>query len=373
MSSPAPTPPPVPEPGDRRAAPTQPPFPLARWALIAVAVAGAVAAFGYVGGWLDPQRLTPQRLVDNLQTNGGLHPGYRRNHAKGVCVIGYFESNGNAAKYSRAALFAPGRTPVVGRFALPGGNPHAPDFGVPIRSLALQLTQADGQQWRTGMNNMPVFPVATPQAFYEQLQAGKPDPATGKPDPAKQAAFFAAHPETGAFRAWAKDHKPSASYATEDYYGLNAFYFTDSSGARHAVRWRVVADNGAATPTPESQPKDYLDGELSRRLALKAQRWRLLVTLANPGDPTADATRVWPSDRREIDAGSLVLEHSQPQDRSECRDINYDPLILPDGIAGSDDPLLSARSAAYAESYRRRTAEQASGAAAQAQSQESRP
>jgi catalase len=52
-----------------------------------------------------------------------------------------------------------------------------------------------------------------------------------------------------------------------------------------------------------------------------------------------------------------VLENTQPQDNGECRDINYDPLILPSGIEGSDDSLLAARSAAYASSYLRRTSE----------------
>ncbi|MGO1070810.1 catalase family peroxidase [Lysobacter sp. CA199] len=342
-------------------APTRspPPRALGRWALIAFAVGGLAAAFGYAAGPLDPHRLIPKRIVDTLQNNGGLHPGYRRNHAKGVCVIGRFDSNGRAAAYSKAALFAPGRTPLVGRFALPGGNPYAPDGGVSIRSFALRLTQADGQQWRTGMNNMPVFPVATPQAFFEQLQAGAPDPATGKPDPEKQKAFFASHPETAAFRAWAKDRKPSASYATEAYYGLNAFYFVDAGGHRHAVRWRVVPDNGAAAAPLSAQDQDVLARELNQRLAQGPLRWRLLVTLAAPGDPTADATQVWPADRPQIDAGTVVIERAQSQDDGECRDINYDPLILPDGIIASDDPLLPARSAAYADSYRRRTAEEA--------------
>ncbi|MGH8083525.1 MAG: catalase family peroxidase [Lysobacter sp.] len=340
--------------------PARPPAPLGRWALIAIAVGGLAAAFGYVAGPLDPHRLTPKRVVDQLQNNGGLHPGYRRNHAKGVCVIGRFDSNGQAAAYSSAGLFAAGvSTQAVGRFALPGGNPYAPDGGVPIRSFALRLTQADGQQWRTGMNSMPVFPVATPQAFFEQLQAGAPDPATGKPDPDKQKAFFAAHPETAAFRAWAKDRKPSASYATEDYYGLNAFYFIDAGSGRHAVRWRVVADNGAAAAALTAQDQDVLAQELDQRLIKGPLRWRLLVTLAAPGDPTHDATRVWPADRTEVDAGSVVIERAQSQDSGECRDINYDPLILPGGIAASDDPLLPARSAAYADSYRRRTAEEA--------------
>lgn len=328
-----------------------------RFALIGVILILTVLAFGYVGAWLAPDRLTAQRMVNQLQTNAGVFPGYRRNHAKGICVAGYFQSNGQAQAYSVAELFAPGRTPVVGRFAVPGGNPYAPDSSVPIRSMALRFTQSNGQQWRTGMNNMPVFPVGTPQAFFEQLQAQQPDPATGKPDPAKIKAFFAAHPETSAFLAWVKTAKPSSSYATESYWSLNAFEFVDARGDKHAVRWRMVAENGNSAPGG-SDP-NYLDADLAQRLAQGPQRWHLVVTLANPGDPTDDATREWPADRRDIDVGTLVLTSTQPQESGPCRDINYDPLVLPDGITASDDPLLPARSAAYATSYLRRTSEEA--------------
>ncbi|MBD8879528.1 catalase family peroxidase [Rhodanobacter sp. 7MK24] len=333
---------------------------LGAWVLIAAVPAACALAFGYVGGWLAPQRLTPKRLVDQFEANAGVHPGYRRNHAKGVCVAGYFQSSGQAAPYSMAQVFASGqRTPVVGRFAIPGSNPYAPDNSVPIRSMALRFTQANGQQWRTGMNSMPVFPVATPQAFYAQLQAQQPDPATGKPDPKKVATFFAAHPETAAFRAWAKTAKPSASFATESYWSLDAFVFTGSDGLRHAVRWRMVpqsADDDSAAPAADA---DYLAADLRQRLSHGPLRWKLEVTLANPGDPTDDATKAWPADRQTVDAGTLVVESEQAQDSGPCRDINYDPTVLPSGIQPSDDPLLPARSAAYADSYLRRTSEEA--------------
>ena len=335
----------------------KPPHLLWRWSAIGAAVALLAVAFAYVGGWLTPHRLTPQRIVDALQS-GGVHPGFRRNHAKGVCVAGYFEGNGAASPYSKSLVFATGRTPVVGRFALPGGNPYAPDGSVPIRSFALRFALANGQQWRTGMNSMPVFPVSTPQAFYEQLQASQPDPATGKPDPARLKAFFGAHPETGAFLAWIKTAKPSASYATESYSALDAFYFIDAKGERHAVRWQVVPEAKDAAPGPAGDT-DYLAGDLRTRLAAGPQRWHLMVTLAAPGDPTNDATKVWPNDRTTIDAGTLVIESEQPQESGACRDINYDPTVLPDGIEVSDDPLLAARSAAYASSYLRRTSEEA--------------
>jgi catalase len=42
-----------------------------------------------------------------------------------------------------------------------------------------------------------------------------------------------------------------------------------------------------------------------------------------------------------------------------CRDINFDPTILPSGITTSDDPFPAARSAAYSRSYNSRTAEAA--------------
>jgi len=328
--------------------------------LIAAIVAAFALVFGYVGGWLAPHRLTPKRIVNQFQKNAGVFPGYRRNHAKGICVSGYFVGNGNVVPYSRAQVFTRSRTPVVGRFAIPGSNPYAPDGSVPIRSMALRFTQANGQQWRTGMNDIPVFPVSTPQVFYDQLKAKQPDPATGKPDPAKLAAFFAAHPETAALRSWLKTARPSASFATERYYSLNAFVFTNAAGRRQAVRWVMTPIATDAThDSHKAADPDYLATDLAQRLADGPLRWRLMVTLANPGDPTNDAAKMWPSNRRTIDAGTLVIDRTTPQESGPCRDVNYDPLVLPDGIEGSDDPLLPARSAAYADSYLRRTSEEA--------------
>lgn len=329
-----------------------------RWAVIGLAVAGSAAAFGYVGGWLAPGRLQPHRIVDALQASGGEHPGFRRNHAKGVCVAGYFESSGQLAPFSTAELFKPGRTPVIGRLAIPGGNPYAPDSSIPIRSFALRFDLADGEQWRTGMNAMPVFPVSTPKAFYEQVMASQPDPATGKPDPARMKAFFASHPETAPFLAWVKQAKPPASYVNETYQSINAFYLRDASGARHAVRWRVVPEATDPTTPGDAADADYLSHDLNERLAKGPARWHLQMVFAADGDPVDDATRAWPDDRKVVDAGTIVIDRSEPQAAGPCRDVNYDPSILPRGMEISGDPLITARSAAYADSYLRRTAEE---------------
>jgi catalase len=53
----------------------------------------------------------------------------------------------------------------------------------------------------------------------------------------------------------------------------------------------------------------------------------------------------------------LTINGVESEDTSPTRDINFDPLVLPNGIAASDDPLLGARSAAYSQSFTRREGE----------------
>jgi catalase len=329
--------------------------------LLIGAVAAALAgAYAWSAGWLTPQRLTPAKVVQTFNDNFGLHPGFRRNHAKGVCVTGYFDGNGAAAVYSVASVFGAVRTPVIGRFAIPGGNPSIADAASPVRSLALLFQLPNGEQWRTGMNNTPVFIVNTPEAFYANLLASKPDPATRKPDPAKLKAFFDAHPESAPFRQWVKDHPPSSTLTNAAYYSINAFKLVNASGQQQYVRWSVVPEQAyAPVPTPPPNDPNFLDQDLEQQLQQGPLRWHLKLQLAQANDVTDDATRAWPANRTVVDAGTLTLNQAITQDDGPCRDVNFDPLILPKGIQASVDPLLAARSAAYSRSFNKRTREEA--------------
>src|SRR5215831_21359501 len=108
---------------------------LARLALIGVLVAAAAGAFAHLGGWFTPGALTPARFTNGSEEVNGVHPGFRRNHAKGVGVSGFFESNGNGVRLSKAAVFRPGRVSVIGRFSLGGGLPEAADAPRAVRGL----------------------------------------------------------------------------------------------------------------------------------------------------------------------------------------------------------------------------------------------
>src|ERR1700754_3615380 len=90
------------------------PTSLAKLAAIGAVVLAIIVLFLWTGGWLSAGRLTPTLMIDTFEDVDGLHPGFRRNHAKGVCVTGSFESNGNGVRLSTATVFTPGRVPVVG-------------------------------------------------------------------------------------------------------------------------------------------------------------------------------------------------------------------------------------------------------------------
>ena len=316
-----------------------------------------VGGFAYAGGWLRPDEVTPSRFADHFEHVYGRHDGFRRNHAKGLSATGSFASTGAGAAICRAAVFQPGTIPLVGRFSLGGGLPDQADKPDTVRGLGL-LFQANGQQWRTAMINVPVFTDSTPQGFYERLLASKPLPDTGKPDPQKMAAFLDRHPETVAAMKIIKQSPPSAGFADSTFYGLNAFWFTNSAGATVPVRWSVVPQDAGGPGLPaRSTGKDFLFDDLIRTLAQRPVKWRLVLTVGEPGDPTNDATKPWPQSRRSIDAGTITISAVQTEEPGNARDINFDPLVLPDGIFPSDDPLPAARSAVYARSFTRRAEE----------------
>lgn len=333
---------------------------LARLALIGVICLAVAALFAYTGGWLSPHRLTPSLMMSAFQDDNGSHPGFRRNHAKGVCVTGWFEGNGAALPISKAAVFQSGRVPVVGRFALAVGMPAPPDARAAVRSMALRFLPPGGGEWRTGMNNIPVFPVNSAQAFYDQLVAGKPDPATGKPRPAAMQEFLAQHPETARALTLIKERSVSSGFGDATFNSLDAFRFANASGAVTPVRWAMVPSQAVATDASAQAAdtnKNYLFEQLAAQIRQHPLQWHLLITIGQPGDPTNDATLPWPDDRKHVDAGTLTIDGVSSEDGGACTDINYDPLVLPPGIEASDDPLLSARSAAYSRSFTLRAGE----------------
>src|SRR5260370_802558 len=81
--------------------------------------------------------------------------------------------------------------------------------------------------------------------------------------------------------------------------------------------------------------KNYLFDALIAGIHANPLQWHLVITVGQPGDPTADATLPWPPDRQQVDAGTLTIDHVESEDTSPTPDINFDPPVLPTAISPS--------------------------------------
>jgi len=336
-------------------------FVLPRLALIGAVLAAVAGLFAWAGGWLTPARVSGGSVANAIEANTGkIFPGTRRAHAKGLCVSGSFASNGAGSTLSSAPLFATGTYPVTGRFSLAGPNPGAPDGRNVFHALGLRFTLPGGVEWRMALDHTSTFIVSNPTDFQALMVASTPVPGTGKPDPARMAAFLAAHPETARFMAMMKANPLPSSFSNGTYYSIDAFRFTSAAGATQAVRWQFEPEDTFAALDKsklDQMPNDALFDEYLARTRKGPVRWHLMIVPANPGDRTDNGTIAWDASHRKIDVGTLTLDSALPETQGKCRDLVFDPLILPPGVAASDDPLLAGRSAVYSASFRRRAKE----------------
>jgi catalase len=305
----------------------------------------------------EPNPVTAPEVVTALEQAYGVHPGQRRNHTKGMCAEGSFVGAPEMAAYSRSALFSGATIPVVARFSLAGGNPEASDTEKSPRGMALEFQLADGSRQHMTMLNTPMFFATMPRTFLDKMVALKPDPATGKPNPEALKVFAATHPDNKGQAEFLAGHNPPPSYANSAYFGIHTFKFIDKANKTTLVKWRFVPEDGEKELTDAelaSMPADFLEKALIERTKQGPVRWDMWVTIGEPGDPEIDPTLLWPKGRKEVKAGTLTIALATPQEGAACKDINYDPLVMSDGIAATDDPVLLFRSPAYAVSFVKR-------------------
>jgi catalase len=210
------------------------------------------------------------------------------------------------------------------------------------------------------MIHTPMFFARTPSTFLDKFLALAKDVQTGKADPGKLAAFMKQHPDQAAQFHFLETNNPPASYAHTAFYGIHTFRFIDHNARSTNVRWRFMPEDGEKTLTDAQlaqKPHDFLEEAFRARLEQGPVRWHMIVTIGEPGDSEDDPTILWPSGRHEVRAGTLTLTSSSPDQVSGAYNINFDPMLMADGIEPTNDPILRFRSSSYAVSHSRRLTE----------------
>jgi catalase len=299
-----------------------------------------------------------EQIIDAIEAIGGRHEGYRAVHAKGTLCAGTFTPSSQAAEVCRAAHFQDGEVRAHIRFSNGSGNPEGRDAAQDGRGLAVKFYLPEGGTTDIVCISRRQFFVRTPEDFLEFTRARKPDPETGQPDLEKLGAFLGAHPEAGPAVQEQLESQAPVSYATTAYNSLHAFRFTAPDGTERWVRYHWEPEAGVATLDGEqaqAQERDYLQQEVGERLEGGSAVFTLSVAVAEEGDSLHDSTQAWPDERETIELGRLTIT-GLAFDRDRDGDVLvFDPTRVTDGIETSDDPILHARSDAYAESVLRRS------------------
>jgi catalase len=307
-------------------------------------------------------QVDPVRMIDAFEATNGKFAGARRSGAKGICAVGEFVGNAEGRALSTASAFSGRPVPVVARFSVGGANPKAPDNGKSPRGLALAFSLPGGETWQMANISTPVFGVATPEQFIGLLASRQPDPATRMPDPMKVKAFNDANPEVLLQGKYLASQPVPASYATVNYWGVNAFVFVDAQGRRQAAKWvfePVGGTLGLGDEEAKAKGADFLFDELRQRVAAAPVAFDFKLQLAQPGDRIDSAVVPLPDDRRKVTVGRLLIRQVEPGPGGACVNMTFNPVLLPQGVEPSNDPILLGRSAPYGVSLSRRLTEAA--------------
>lgn len=271
-------------------------------------------------------------------------------HAKGQILTGTFIPSAEASSLTSAPHFNASSTPLTVRFSSSNGLPQIPDIdpnanprGIAIR---FHLPEVDGRRKHTDIiaHSTKYFPARTGAEFLEFLKA-----ATGNNASEAVPEFLSRHPETVRFL---QDPKPSSvSFATQHYFGVNAFKLI-RNGKATFVRYCIVPVAGLeylSNQELKSKFATYLFDETSKRLETGPFMFKLLAQIAEEGDITDDATNIWPEERKNVEFGLIKVEKSLSDEESlkEQKRIIFDPIPRVDGVNVSDAPMLDIRANLY--------------------------
>jgi catalase len=303
--------------------------------------------------------LSRETLVVFDKANGGVHPGFRPAHAKGILLKGTFTPSSEAASLTRAPHLHRNSTPVTARLSDFAGIPTVADNdpqGAGPRGFAVRFHLAEHVHTDIIGHSVDNFPVRTAEGLVEFLNAViATDPKGPHPNAIEQ--FLGAHPAALTF---VQIPKPiPTSFAKESFFAVSAFRFTNTDGMSRYGRYRVLPAAGTEyldETAAAARSPNFLFEEIRERIGKEPVRFRVAVQLAQDGDIIDDATVRWPEQRTQLAFGEISLQEIAANNASEQQHIIFDPIPRVDGIEASVDPLFEPRANIYLMSGRRRRA-----------------
>lgn len=347
-----------------------------------------------------PLPATPQSIIDILYREDGDRQK-RPVHTIGIAATGCFTPSAVAPLYCKAGHFQPhrGGHRAIVRFSNGSGCKDPHDNWSDVRGMATRFTlpnpggAAEAYTDLVAMT-LPAFFSSTPDDFQQFAWAARPAPYVKERPWRKFLDMLqltlprrnpypneTISPDIGAIEFADQNDaaKPGVlqaasigapvSYLRAAYHAVHTFIVTNEQGVQRPVRfsWQPVLGVKTLDPAAPYDPspqqgngESYLQDEL-RAALLSAigkdhPRFTLMMTLGEAGDALNDPARAWPPHRARVIMGTLSIEEVVSDPDAQCERLSFNPGLLTDGIAMSDDKVLKFRVETYKWSSKLRDA-----------------
>jgi len=342
---------------------------------------------------------TPQSIIDILYRVDG-DKTKRPVHTIGIAATGYFKPSSVAPLYCKAGHFQPhrGGYHVTVRFSNGSGCKDPHDSWSDVRGMAARFTfdTKGGAKAQTDLIAMtlPEFFSSTPDDFQEFAWAACPAPYVAERPWRKFLDMLkltlplrnpypneTISPDLGAMDFAERNDaaKPGVleaasigapvCYLRAAYHAVHTFIVTNPQGVQRPVRfsWQPVLGVKNLDPAAPYDPAphqgngdSYLQDQLRHALVNSFgkdhPRFSLMMTIGEAGDALNDPARAWPPHRTRIMMGTLNIEDIVSDPDMDCERLSFNPGLLTDGIAMSDDKVLKFRVETYKLSSKLRKA-----------------
>jgi catalase len=293
----------------------------------------------------------------------------RNVHAKGGGAFGEFETTGDVAAYTKAALFQPGvRTEMLARFSTVAGEQGSPDTWRDPRGFALKFYTSQGNYDLVG-NNTPVFFVRDTMKFPHFIRSQKRRGGNGLRDNHMQWDFWTLNPESAHQVTYLMgDRGIPASWRMMNGYGSHTYLWVNAAAEKVWVKYHFHSDQGVEGLSGEDATRIAgEDADFHRRDLYDAiaggdfPSWTLSVQVMPYEDARDyrfnpfDLTKVWPhADYPLIEVGTMRLNRNVENFFAEIEQAAFEPSAVVPGIGFSPDKMLLGRAFAYADTHRHR-------------------
>jgi catalase len=316
-----------------------------------------------------PVLLQDYQLLEKLAHQNRERVPERVVHAKGWGAFGTLTITGDLTKYTRAAVFTPGRTTdMLIRFSTVAGELGAADAERDVRGFAMKFYTPEGN-WDLVGNNTPVFFVRDPLKFPDFIHTQKRHPKTNLRSTTAMWDFWSLSPESlHQVTILMSDRGLPVSPRFINGYGSHTYSLLNHNGERFWVKFHFKTQQGHKHYTNAEgaevigQSRETYQEDLFYAIERgEFPRWTMQVQIMpemdaekTPYNPF-DLTKVWPhADYPVIEVGHFELNRNPANYFAEIEQAAFSPSNIVPGIGFSPDKMLQARIFSYADAHRHR-------------------